>query len=426
MDRLLGPAAPGRAGAGAPRVGAAGAPGLLPALQRPATAGAPPTPQHQLQQALLLPPRLQQLAASPPPARAPLEAGSPPAAAASALSGAGGGLVGALASRLSALEAEAGGLRAELAAREREAASRAKEVATLRRQLEGALGEARSAREAQGARERVLTVSGASALGGGAGGAAPSPRPPSAAAPRSAPAASPQPAAAGAASAAASPVTAGELQLLREASARAEAATLRQELSSVLRDREALEGQVSALQRQNRDMARFLNDYGLEWVGHEGSAAASAALGGAGSSASAKGGSAADEAQQQQPALDFALLLFRLQQLNALAGEGKSRIVSKDGAHQLVTEPLGGRLSLTLYRDGLLLRRGPFRPYARDATRSFVQDILDGYFPFELKDRCAGAGRSARAAAPGTLRSLTPPTPPTCPLPPQLPRWRGV
>ena len=97
---------------------------------------------------------------------------------------------------------------------------------------------------------------------------------------------------------------------------------------------------------------------------------------------------AAAAAAGSAPPIDFDLLLFRLQQLNGLAGDGKSRVVSKDGANQLTSEPLGGRLSLTLFKDGLMLRRGPFRPYAREATGSFVQDVLDGYFPFELKDRC--------------------------------------
>ena len=85
-----------------------------------------------------------------------------------------------------------------------------------------------------------------------------------------------------------------------------------------------------------------------------------------------------------------------MQQLNALAGEGKSRVVSKDGAHQLVSEPVGGRLKLTLHRDGFLLRRGPFRPYARESSRLFIQDILDGFFPYELKERCVNGTRRRR------------------------------
>ena len=426
-------------------MGAVGAPGLLSSARPSTAAGVPPfayahSPGRGSGAA-------QQDAGSAAASAASAAAGSSPPPA---LSGAGGGLVGALASRLCALEAEAQALRGELAAREREAASRGKEVTALRRQLEGALGEARSAREALGSRERVLVVSGSSrgdSGGAGAGAAAQalSPQQPSSGvSPRTSAALKPAPpslsptatastAAAAAAAAAASPVTAGELQFHREASARAEAASLREELASVLKDREALEGKTRALQRQVRDMSRFLNDYGLEWVGHDvggGDGAAVGGLGGSSSSASSENGSArgAGGAQEglPQPPIDFALLLFRLQQLNALAGEGKSRIVSKDGAHQLVTEPLGGRLSLTLFRDGLMLRRGPFRPYDREATRIFVQDVLDGYFPFELKDQCVAIFFMLSSLPPPPAHPHPPHTTHLHPCPPQLPRWRCV
>ncbi len=325
------------------------------------------------------------------------------------LSGAGGGLVGALASRVSTLEGEISALRGQLSAREREAAQRDKEAAALRRQLENALGEARSAREALAApRERILAVSG---MGTGSGKASPPPGAP-AAPPRAAAAAaaaagagSPPPAAAAGRGGTASPpsggdraspthlhppfgaTTVGEMSLLREASAKAEAESLRGELGRAVRERNALGERVKALERQARDMVKFLGDYGLEWVGHGGDE------GGAGSSSSSSvaSGGEGSSAGGEVPPIDFALVLFRLQQLNALAGEGKSRVVSKDGVSRLVAEPLGGRMQLTLYSDGLLLRKGPFRPYGREATRLFIQDILDGYFPYELKDRCVKA-----------------------------------
>ena len=124
----------------------------------------------------------------------------------------------------------------------------------------------------------------------------------------------------------------------------------------------------------------------------------------------------------------FALVLFRLQQLNALAGEGKSRVVSKDGVSRLVAEPLGGRMQLTLYSDGLLLRKGPFRPYGREATRLFIQDILDGYFPYELKDRCVKASSLTQNKAnwkhATRSRLNTPLTPPT--LAPYAPHSRAL
>ena len=38
-----------------------------------------------------------------------------------------------------------------------------------------------------------------------------------------------------------------------------------------------------------------------------------------------------------------------------------------------------------MFRDGFQLRGGPLRSYQQSSNRSFVKDLLDGYFPFELK-----------------------------------------
>jgi hypothetical protein len=42
-------------------------------------------------------------------------------------------------------------------------------------------------------------------------------------------------------------------------------------------------------------------------------------------------------------------------------------------------------LLLVMFRDGFQLRGGPLRSYQQSSNRSFVKDLLDGYFPFELK-----------------------------------------
>ena len=40
-----------------------------------------------------------------------------------------------------------------------------------------------------------------------------------------------------------------------------------------------------------------------------------------------------------------------------------------------------------LYISGIMLFRGPFRPYTSDNARSFIADVMDGYFPAEFKDK---------------------------------------
>ena len=44
-------------------------------------------------------------------------------------------------------------------------------------------------------------------------------------------------------------------------------------------------------------------------------------------------------------------------------------------------------IPLTLYKNGLAMYSGPFRPYSDLLTQQFITDLQDGYFPSELKDR---------------------------------------
>lgn len=42
-------------------------------------------------------------------------------------------------------------------------------------------------------------------------------------------------------------------------------------------------------------------------------------------------------------------------------------------------------IPIRIYKNGILIRRGPFRPYTDKSTQRFITDILDGYFPYEYK-----------------------------------------
>jgi hypothetical protein len=43
--------------------------------------------------------------------------------------------------------------------------------------------------------------------------------------------------------------------------------------------------------------------------------------------------------------------------------------------------------SLIFYKNGIYFKNGPLRPYSLPDTHTFCDDILDGYFPFELKEQ---------------------------------------
>ncbi|XP_053560739.1 UBX domain-containing protein 11 isoform X2 [Bombina bombina] len=134
-----------------------------------------------------------------------------------------------------------------------------------------------------------------------------------------------------------------------------------------------LEKKCEELQQRVKEMERFLGDYGLIWVGennvskapeldhriHDPDFTSSASF---------------------KP--DFDVILENLRDLNVLGGEGESQIVYRDGGARLKNPEA---IPLTLYRNGIIMFRGPFRSYHDPSTQQCLKDIMDGFFPSELQ-----------------------------------------
>ena len=204
--------------------------------------------------------------------------------------------------------------------------------------------------------------------------------------------------------------------------------------------------ELRALRQENRDMHRFLADYGLQWVGggatsEGGSSAGSAASSSAASvrptpPATASGESQQQPQQPQQPPLPSARAGRRqpttttttkahaargggadaaaaataavtgaagvtsphtkaaggppemervrraVDELNALAENGAGEVVRRrDGSHGFATPSM----TLSFWSDGLQLDGSALRPYGAPEAVAFLRDLLDGFFPYELK-----------------------------------------
>ncbi|XP_038654135.1 UBX domain-containing protein 11 isoform X1 [Scyliorhinus canicula] len=142
------------------------------------------------------------------------------------------------------------------------------------------------------------------------------------------------------------------------------------------------------LQNQVWEMEKFLNDYGMIWIGSEKDEASSVYL--------------KEEEEPQEPPdpsglilhpgdsamksfqVDFDLVLENIKDLNILAGEGEARIEHITGGARLKRpDPL----SLTLFKNGIVMFNGPFRSFNELSTQHCLQDIMDGYFPSELQHK---------------------------------------
>eukprot|EP01138_Halocafeteria_seosinensis_P005025 gb/GECG01005138.1/.p1 GENE.gb/GECG01005138.1/~~gb/GECG01005138.1/.p1 ORF type:complete len:570 (+),score=103.94 gb/GECG01005138.1/:1-1710(+) len=156
---------------------------------------------------------------------------------------------------------------------------------------------------------------------------------------------------------------------------------------AALKDDDEVASEIASLRAENNqlrsqvyEMETFLNDYGLIWVGK-----GSNRRPGAGED-SEDDEEEEDEFNSRMPyRLEFDVIKKRIEELNALAGEGQKKVVhNKAGVGAQLGET--DTLPLTLYKDGFMLRRGPFRQYDTESAEAFFTDVMDGYFPYELKD----------------------------------------
>ncbi|XP_042544451.1 UBX domain-containing protein 11 isoform X2 [Dipodomys spectabilis] len=148
---------------------------------------------------------------------------------------------------------------------------------------------------------------------------------------------------------------------------------------------EELEATCMQLQRQVREMERFLNDYGLQWVGEPMDQEDSENR-----TAPEDDGQAWMTAKKfwkpgdslVPPEVDFDRLLASLQELSELVMEGEPQVLPVPGGARLkVLEPI----PLKLYRNGMMMFDGPFRPFHDPSTQRYLRDIMDGFFPSELR-----------------------------------------
>ncbi|NWI31534.1 UBX11 protein, partial [Sula dactylatra] len=147
---------------------------------------------------------------------------------------------------------------------------------------------------------------------------------------------------------------------------------------------EELEIRCLQLQTQVWEMERFLNDYGLVWVGERDRLLEDLESLKDEEDLPARSLWKPGEAVVSTHQTDFDLILEKVKDLNVLAGEGISQIEhTPRGARLRQPEPL----PLTLYQNGIVMFNGPFRPYEDPSTQQCLQDIVDGYFPSELQMR---------------------------------------
>lgn len=150
-------------------------------------------------------------------------------------------------------------------------------------------------------------------------------------------------------------------------------------------DVHALRADRARCKRQMEEMHKFLADYGLTWVGSQSD--------NSDCDSEDDDGSCGAKTSHAKPedilAVNVQALRAQVQTLNGSVESEGARVVSEcvGGATRARLEQDNAMpLPLALFRDGLKLGRLAFQKHSEPSAQQTIRDILDGYFPYALKD----------------------------------------
>jgi hypothetical protein len=95
-------------------------------------------------------------------------------------------------------------------------------------------------------------------------------------------------------------------------------------------------------------------------------------------------GPAENEPEEHYPRINISIVQQKIADLNRLVPDDARSVSSVSGISQLKNKPT---CKIIFYKNGISVDDGPFRPYQWDITRALLNDIADGYFPYEFKDK---------------------------------------
>ena len=135
--------------------------------------------------------------------------------------------------------------------------------------------------------------------------------------------------------------------------------------------------QNSMLKQKVQEMEKFLSDYGLVWVGSDGQ------------------NLNIDDNDEEEYDIDEKLTDYfefktSIDDLNAIVYSDPAKVIregeNNNRARLAQAAECVEHIKLTFYKNGIMIKRGPFRYNYTDSYKTFVRDIIDGYFPSEFRE----------------------------------------
>ena len=133
------------------------------------------------------------------------------------------------------------------------------------------------------------------------------------------------------------------------------------------------------LEKQVKEMKTFLGDYGLVWVGKDRQHKPSAEEVQKAKDAVAHPPMASKALPKE---IDTEVLTKRIEELNFIAE--KQRVINNNGISHFKKHD---GIMIFFFKNGLIIKGFPFYHYASKEAQSVLSDILDGFFPWDLKKK---------------------------------------
>ncbi|XP_051161212.1 uncharacterized protein LOC127281532 [Leptopilina boulardi] len=140
-----------------------------------------------------------------------------------------------------------------------------------------------------------------------------------------------------------------------------------QECQKQLAKSDNLVKKCHALETRILEMEKFLEDYGLVWIGGQGTNSSSETL------------------SKDYIESCYTQLIANIEELNIDAGIDEVQVHhSQDGS--IASFKVPKCMTLKFFKNGLVVEGGRLRLYSDPLTKCFIRDILDGYYPSEFQN----------------------------------------
>jgi hypothetical protein len=145
------------------------------------------------------------------------------------------------------------------------------------------------------------------------------------------------------------------------------------------------------LQLKLQEMEHFLGDYGLLWVGHNRDDDDVASDNDdQGTDGDAAHGKQIGSSAPLQHIVSFSEFNLHIGELNAVIYSEPAQVIT-EGSNQrkarlVQASELVEKVRIVYYQNGLMIKNGPFRACDSGNYKTFVKDIVDGYFPSEFQE----------------------------------------